>query len=625
MITRFVDGDDVAEIESTSKDGHQMQAVVFSNPGVEGSTKWLAAIGRLGYAEMAKATTGSKQVSESDPMAGDYDLYAVIEPPVVPAYYAELYRRDPTHHACVDGRVAAVAQQGWRIRPRRELWPSVDVGGEDPDEVDEDKRVEIIKVFDAGLPNYSFTDMLGAMYQDQCVTGNGWIEIIRDNDKDDTISRMEHAKSVTMRIARDLPGFVQIRGRNKVWFARYGTDGKALLLERKKQEAIKHEGMAMISQNSVFVPKAVKFETTINGLDLAPADLMSQLAVAKTDGEEIAVSVNEMLHFKTASPKDTEYGEPGILSAIEDYLIAQNVRMFLLSYFDNATIPRCAFFVKGEGRLNESVLKTLDSWFQTQNKLDVLNQTLVVDIPADTEIQIERLSSEHLGTDGSLIRPREVSDRQIYKADRTPPSIVFDLEGLNRAVSGEADLKFVQFVVRPEQRMLEQRFNALIEREFDTRDLVLDLLVPDLTMMAERRQLWQMLSIRGIMSINEIRKELQLPPIDGGDVPILLIPGQGYIPISAFDDPDAVKAMLERGREDMESGNIKTPPQGGGGEGTAAGKAIVIPSEATQALSPEAQAEMSHILEQLSVANVDDLQHAFPEAYPDSSRVVEDE
>lgn len=606
--------DEYAEFDAKTADGDQLRAIVFADPDGSSAVQLMKAMGVFG-ARMQKAAEYSSQIPIYDNMTGHYTEYGVVEPPVHPVYYAELYRRGGAHRACVDARVAAVTQQGWRIRPRSEVNPySQPDGGTkpiDPEDLDMDVHDAIVELFDGGQPDYSFSDLLAAVWQDYCVTGNGYVELIRDSSG--KLVRFAHAKSVTMRISKPIDGvegFVQVRGNHRQWFVKYGYDAKSIVMRRKDRGALTHKSKELLDLPPLLVPERFyKAGECPSDLPFVSSDVDDAIAKAKKS-DRVAMRVNEMIHFSCPSPKDTPYGEPPILSAIEDYLIAQNVAMFILSYFDNATVPRCAFFVKGDGRLNQNVINVIEKWISSQNKLDALNQIMVLEVPSDTEIQIERLSSEQLKEDSGLLQPRTYSNKRIYIANRTPASIVFDMEGLNRAVSEEADRKFIQFVVRPDQRIIEQKFNAIIKREFGTDEWVLDLNVPDLTIMQERRELWNTLLTKGVLSINEVRRELRLPPIVGGEVPILLVPGQGNVPVSALADPEATQEVLDRGREAMATGNVKTPPRN-----TPAAKVAVLPSDVSRDLPSHVQLELASFIEQLGVSG-EDLRKAFPMAYP---------
>lgn len=585
-------------------DGDQVKACVISDPSGSMMNTWLAAMDRMGKA-------ASQQVRMADGLASYYDAYAVEEPPVMPYHYADLYRRDDTVRACVDARVEAVARQGWKIRPRAEVWPSMrhqDMQQEDP-KLDYDLQDEIVRVFEGGLPDYDFSEMLGDCWTDRMSIGSAYIELIRDSNG--KLAKMARVPAVTMRIARNIPGFVQQRGNNKQWFIRYGEDAKAIILKRKNQEPLKTEkGEVLIQQQPLFLPQGVVGKADQTNF-VNSNDFSQWLLKAQNDGDTISTRVPEVMYFKIGTPKDTLYGEPPIISAIESYLGGQNARMFMLSYFDNATVPRMAIFVKGDGSLNKQVLSVIEGWVKSQNKLDALNQTLVVEVPNDSEIEVHKLSSEQLKDDGGFIAYKESCSQAVRRAYRTPPSVTFDINNLNNAVSSEADRKFLEFVVRPEQRLIEARFNNLIEREFGSREWVLDLSVPDLTMMAEKRALWDMLLQRGSISVNDVRRELGMRPIAGGDIPILFIPGQGYVPLNVFDDAEAVQEMLRETRQQMQTSDLQTPK-----DENLQGKTVAVNVEAGRELPPDMQHILAYTTEQLRAGTPEARAAAFPEAYP---------
>jgi len=609
----------IRTMDLEDKDGNLVKAAVISDPTGSAAQRFLYIMGRMGKANKTDSVgrVVSSQIDAIDGMRDYYDMNAVVEPPVLPHFYTALYLRDATMRASVDALVEAVVKQGWHIRPRQEIWP-VSTAGRTPSKAssphpDESKRDEIVAVLEAGLPEYSFSEMLAAMFQDYYCTGNAYMELMRDAQG--RLAKMADAKSVTMRIAKNVPGFVQVKGSRKQWFVKYGVeDARAIRLVRRDTADFQLDGKAVMPRLPVFIPAEDGEGAFIAKADIRDGywygSIFDWMKKAQKDGDEIQVPVHEMMHFAIRSPRDTVYGEPPIISAIEDYLGAQNARLFMLSYFDNATVPRLAIFIKGEGGLNRKVLSTIDEWIKTQNKLDALNQVLVLEIGEETDIQIERLSSEHLSDSGGYLQFREDADRGVLRAYRVPPPVVFNTRDLNRATSQEMDRRFLEYVVRPEQRVIEQRFNYIFEREFGTRDWVLDLEVPDLLDLQEKRELWDMLLSRGAASINEIRAELHMPRLPGGDEPILYIAGQGYTPLSAFVSPQKVKETIESSRKQMVSGNMKTPPRGVPTE-----KAAVVVAEKPSTLPPDAQQTMATILEDLGVANPDDIQKAFPEAF----------
>jgi len=584
----------VLEVEDAK--GRAVEAHVFADPGGSMANQFMFAMGRLGEGLTGKSE-GSQQLRQFDRAGVLAERMAVVRPPVLPEMYAELYRRDPVNRACVDAKVRNVAMQGWRVRPRNQVMPGFSGGGQESatDKPDADVRDRILAVLEGAQPDYSFTEMLSAVWTDVESQGDGYIEVVRKNDGD--LHAFLPVKGVTMRLARDLPGYVQIRGQSKRWFAQYGHDYTHVVLRREDiAPAVGEAGKVEIEADPLFLPRG--FTSKVADADLVAKavgpDFSEITEATKITGDEVVVDTNEMLRFSTATPKDTRYGEPPVLSAIEDYLTAQNIRLFLLSYFDNATVPRMAIFVKGSDALAKSTVAAIEQWIKTQNKLDALNEVLVVELAEGADVQVERLSSEQLGDGGSFLNCRKAADKAMMVAHHTPPSIIFDIFDLNNAVSAEADRRFIETVVRPKQRVIEDKFNYIIGREFGTNEWVLDLTVPDLTELDARRQLWQMMLTRGAVTINEVRSELQLGDIAGGDEPFLLVPGQGL----------ALVSMIAKGGM-SEVTNQQQPPTSGGQMGA---------SEKAGGLSHTTQCEIATACEAMGMPS-EQIRATFPGAF----------
>lgn len=590
--------------------GGVVNAHVFSGAGEGAAQRFLAALDQWGTAKAGgEGPALSTQLPAGDAMKAYYDEQAVAQPPVLPTHYAQLYRRDPTHRACVNAKVRYIAMSGWRIRPRKEVWPDTElVGGGDvglspPGQEDQEARERTQSIFEAGLPEEDFADTLGQVWQDVETTGNGFVEILRNAQG--RLAGFKHAKSITMRIALNIPAYLQVRGSRWQWFAKYGTGARAILLRRKNVTATSDRGVPLTETAPLWLPAEGQALYEAATLD---AGLFEPQAAwhLKAAGQQVASPVNEMLHLKKFTPMDTLYGEPDIISAAQDFLGAQSARLFMLSYFDNATVPRLAIFVRGV--LAPKTIKALEGWVKSQSRLDALNETLVLEVTGDTEVQIERLSSEQLKEDGGFLRYRAECDRFMSKAHGVPASIVYDLTGLNRSVMEEADYRWVEDYVRSHQRSLEKKFNKIIELEMETRDWVLDLKVPDLLSLETKVNIWNTLLQRGVISINEVRCEMQLPPLPGGDQPILFIPGQGWVPLGAFTDEAFVKGMLERQREELRSGQLKTPPE----DPAKAGLPVLVAprTEATGQLPEGERRLLAGVLEALEPLNRDDVRPA---------------
>jgi len=554
---------------------------------------------------------GSAQIGEGQRRAVKaYDKFgAVAVPPVDPNTYVSL-ADEPTIHACIEAKVVNICQQGYKIRPRWELAvldqslaPMGDLYGTDASDVDPKEvqsQLEKAEAFlSLGMPDYPFPDMLASMWRDVETIGQGFIEFSRDANDD--INGMYPCKAVTIRHLKDGSGYLQIRGGKRKFFAKYTADNnsraRSVKVRRLKQVLGSGRG------NDCLIDVPVAWGTASAGID---KQFFGR--AIEDEGDEAAEKVNELLCMKKDSAKDTVYGEPDTLSAAYDLFGARYAAQFNANYFENATVPRLAIIVRG-GELSDKVVESIQQWMNEQNQIDALNQVLMIEVPG-TDVEIDRwdLSVSQLNESG-FNDFRVLCDERIMRAHRVPPSIIASLVGLNRAVSQEANWRFLSNVVRPEQRRIEARFNYIFREDLGIKDVVLDLAVPELISELERAEILSILMGRGVISINEVRRFYGRPPVKGGDEPLLNSLGVGFLPVSLVEEVVRMNVgVMPEGDEDGEgkpspnvSSQLQTPPSSAPifqlpNKGKALFNAMAVGQ-----LQPEQQRDMALILEDLGL------------------------
>ena len=472
-----------------------------------------------------------------------------VEAPLVdPVAYRETYRRDSTIMACCDVKAAYVGGQGWRMRPRNELFGNDQFASAAllKGEPSREQLDVALRFLNASEPDYSLTELITHTDLDIEVGGNGYIEVARDADGKPV--RFYYAPAETMRILNDYTGFVQVRGRKRAFWSRYGTGNRTVVVKKSGEDT----GLDGIEAKFVGL--------AIDQVEAAPLSMtgVSELGewCAKAEvGDNVATSVNEMMHFRLFTPRDTNYGEPCTISAIEDYLGDSNAKLFMVEYFDRCTVPRLAVVIEGD-ELSDTVIKNLKEWAESQDKLEAMNSTMVLQIPPGSKAEFERLSSEQL-KEGGFLDYREMCAAAIRTAHRVPESIVATAGNSNRAESEEANMKFVTGVVRPRQLMFMSRINYLLREELGVTDWVFDLNVPDLVSEKTKAEIADIYMRRGSWTINDVRKSQGQVPIAGGDNAFVLVPGAGVVFVETFDtlaEAKDTKVAAPQGQ--------KTPPKG---------------------------------------------------------------
>jgi capsid portal protein len=529
-----------------------------------------------------------------------------IEQPLVdPVLWRELYRRDPVNHACCDAKVEYIVGQGYRLRPKQELF-----GGDMPasqldKQPDEAQRQVALNFLEASQPDYSFLEMAVKLELDLQSTGNAFMELVRDADG--TLVRLGHLPSETMRIELNYQGFMQARDTRYRFWSRYGSGYQSVSAENMTLKAAAKAGYDISGidhKHRYLAFQKQSVSDLADYLSVDPDDFVQIIGQAKGE-PNVATSVNDMMHFKQETPRDTNYGEPAIAAAIEDHLGAKNQRQFMAMYFDRGMIARLAFVVKG--RLSDAVVKTIETWAKGSARLEAANSVLVIELPPETEMDVEKLSSEALN-EGAFMAYRQMCDGAIKMAHRVPDSIVQTAANSNRAESAESNAKFITGVVRPTQVKRAEKYNLLLERELGVTDWVVDFNIPDLESEQVKAQVTKILMDQGVLSINEVRRVYNHAPIPGGDVPMLKL-GGGHV------------MLVEKGAQLMKIENA-------GGKGQDAADALpdvpkgamLLPGEKhctlllpipLAGLTEEQRGQMAGIVKDIGVWNEDDIGSVF--------------
>jgi len=559
----------------------------------------------------------SNQIESTDQFQALVVGGACEAPPVRIDYYGELYRRSAMHKACVETKVADIAGLGYRIRPRAELFPrAMDL--KDLKEPNARHQQMIEDFLDLAMVDgqETFTDILCQVVRDREVSGQGYVEFSRNNSG--KIDGIYSVKGETIRIARGGPknGFWHNRGGKWRYFAPY--------IGKPGVKTVEIQGSNVnVREKSFVVPTEFSWKSQDRWIS---PKISYDFSGKVSSGTEV-IRANELMMWKKGTPKDTYYGEPDIHAAVEDYLIAQGVRLFIVSYFDNGAIPRLILSVSGDTEISKETIVQIEQFLSNKERFDAMNQAVLLQLPEGCEMNIDKLVDAHLSDSTALSDLRDRSERYIALVHRTPlsaiPGSIGEMSSRGSSGDSEANRRYVGSVVRPAQRSIQERWNFVFKNELGISDWVLDLEIPDLLDMKTKHEIWEIGTRQGWYTLNEVRAALNLKPISGGEIPILRIPGQGAVPVSEVGE---IASRIQDGaqvRDLMATGNSKTPPKGiqkpissksipFGALRTEDGRpvAFIVPSDEMPKMEHDEAQQVAKAVEEL-VVNVDDAASAF--------------
>lgn len=414
---------------------------------------------------------GSKALN--DAIMTGYEAIECAVPPYNMDYLAKLYEISSPNYAAVNVKAANIVGLGYE-------WIESDKATEKIAELEDAEskkkaakkltryKRELIRWIDDINPEDTFQEVLEKLWIDYEATGNGYLEIGRTDMGE--VQYIGHIPSTTVRVRTAKDGYVQLVGKDVVFFKNFGdTEG----------------GNPVTSDQNP----------------------------------------NEIIHIKNYTPNSGYYGAPDIIAALTAVAGNEFSAQFNLDYFEHRAVPRYVITVKN-AVLSSAAEKKVTEFFSASVK-GKNHRSLYVPLPkstGDKDPEFKMEAVEASVQEASFDKYDSRNTNYILMAHRVPMSKVGMASGVSLAVARDADKTFKEQVSRPRQRNLEKRLNRIISEKTDAFVLKLNELAlsdEDTQSKIDERDIRNQ-----IKTPNEIRKARGLPPLPGGDKVVDLKPQQ---------------------------------------------------------------------------------------------------
>lgn len=348
-----------------------------------------------------------------DTFLNKYSNYGLINPLYNLEALAQLPEMNSYHYRAVKTKARDVAGLGWKLEPSDEL--------DDDQEPDEDQKELAMELLKRPNQDDNLSEMNDKVMVDFESTGNGYHEVVRDDDG--YIARLEHVPSHTVRRHSDTKRYVQQRGVRHVWFKKFGHD------------------------------KDVDYRTG------------DEYELEELDEKYRAT---EILDIKNYTSRSDYYGLPDIVPALGSILGDREAQEYNISFFENHAVPAYAVTVSGT-ELDEETEKKIEKFFKQDLKEDP-HSTIVLSAQKDEADDNEepiKFEFEALSTDtkeASFRQYRQDNRDEILSAHGVPPYRAgVTVEGQLGGSSAEESTEiYKQSVIKPRQEMLENQINRHI-------------------------------------------------------------------------------------------------------------------------------------------------------------------
>lgn len=414
----------------------------------------------------------SKRINPGQVYRNGYGIFDLITPPYNLYELSSFYDTSFANHAAIDTKVSNSVGLGYRFEMTNSTQMRLEAMENESAKMKAKKRIEQLKIqlqdwLESLNDDESLTKTLEKVITDMQATGNGYIEVGRTVTGE--IGYVGHIPSVSMRVRRLHDGYIQIVAGTITYFRNFGA-------------------------------------TNSNPVTDDPRP-------------------NEIIHLKEYSPLNTFYGIPDIVAAITSLRGDQMAARYNLDYFENKAVPRYIITVKG-AKLTPEAEDKLFRFFQTGLK-GQSHRTLYIPLPGDSEgskIEFEMHPIENGTQEASFDKYRQRNRDDVLMAHQVPLSKLGGVDSGGLAAAMSQDRTFRDQVIKPLQEYIEKALNKVIKEKTDT--ICLRFNEASLTDEVAQSQIHERYAKIKAMMPNEIREQIGLPQLDGGDSPLELTPRQ---------------------------------------------------------------------------------------------------
>ena len=234
-------------------------------------------------------------------------------------------------------------------------------------------------------------------------------------------------------------------------------------------------------------------------------------------GKPVPFGIREIVWLQDNPTTNSIYG----VSIFESILQVLQTLVYLVEfysdYFEDNNVPKGV--INLEGATDESIDDFADRWNDAQmvvNRTGQLKKAVHrVPITNHDSVKFERI--QFTAEEIDFIAATKLFSQLVWGMIGVNPSEVGFTENSNKATELTQDKKFMRRGILPRLKNLEEKFNMEIMSEFEFDDVEFKYLIQNLDDDTTKAKLFKTQVEAGWRTINEIRKDEGLEPMDGGD------------------------------------------------------------------------------------------------------------
>lgn len=490
-------------------------------------------------------------------------MFGKIAPvPYNPADFACLLDTNPTHKQACQVKSRDSVGRSYKIKPTHPLAGDVRQSDDHQNQTskpDYNKDCKSITDFiDTCSGQLTFQQLIYLIAYDREAVGWTGIEVIRNlGGKACKIKRLPGKR---LRTLENFEGFLEIRdgsdsyfGHNQyTYYQPFGEKIKVKVFNPVDERAfiagdLKEDEVDFEYEN--YDPKKH------GPLDRIENDKIEFNLVSKYTGQPLEFTVenfkehaaNEVIYLFKEHPNTVYYGQSDISSALKAVRAIYSIDTFLDNFFQNNCVPRWAVLIEGP-RVSKEYQKEIAGYFKKEVRGNNA-QTMVLSIPNQGG-KASKVTFQKLDTDikeADFQQTRKDYRQDIITAHGVPPTLLTIVEAANMGSgkgTAQSEMYKDRFIV-PSQIFWASKLNQLFKLglgvthariEFDPLD------VRDSFFAAQALNLYAQM---GAITPNEVRNELNLEPVKGGDRNFVRAREGGVVFLDELSTGDSVEIEVD--------------------------------------------------------------------------------
>jgi len=435
-------------------------------------------------------------------------------------------------------------------------------------------RKLLTKFFADVNPEESFTNINNKTDVDKESIGFACWEVSRNGKQ--VIDGVYHMPAVTVRMMNNNIGVCQLQNSGVGAFGNYNLEKGAF--DSNNRVFFKKIGLPIVMDS--------RNGRVVGIIDNpGPSQTVRWINAQGEEDPSVAIDIkywaNEVIIQRKYNPENFWYGMPDIVAALDACAGDKAAADFQEQFFDNNAVPRMAVIFKGAA-FDDYIESEIQTYFEQDVKGNA-HSVLVLEVPGEerdqhgniipgADIKFEKLAMEV--TDASFRQYRKDNCDQIVTAHRVPGSLL-PIQGINfNRDTGMVDLEvFKSQVIRPIQSEREFIINKyFVEMNLDIHTWEFKFGEIDSLDELRKMQINRGYIESNVMTLNEVRRELGLPPKKGGDVLFRITP-LGFVKIEDIEElstgdlsatPDKPLSGADQGGSKGGRPTTEDPNQNGG-------------------------------------------------------------